>query len=142
MLAKTDAQRHGFDEAILLDRPGRLRDRVLNGANLFLVRHDRVLTPSTEAILEGITRSTVMTLALADLGLEAAETRASRDHLYIADEVFVCGTAAEVLGVTDIDGRKIGTGLPGPITQQIQAAYQAAVHGRTPGHEAWLTYVT
>jgi branched-chain amino acid aminotransferase len=138
VLAKTDAQRHGFDEAILLDPDGYVTE--CSGANLFLVRHGRVLTPSTEAILEGITRSTVMTLA-RDLGLEPTETRASRDHLYIADEVFVCGTAAEVLGVTDIDGRKIGTGQPGPVTQQIQAAYQAAVHGRTPGHDAWLTYV-
>lgn len=138
VLAKTDAQRQGFDEAIMLDPEGYVTE--CSGANLFLVRDGRVLTPTTEAILEGITRSTVMTLA-RDLGLSPTETRVSRDHLYIADEVFVCGTAAEVLGVAEIDGRRIGSGTTGPVTQQLQAAYQDAVHGRLAAHDRWLTYV-
>ncbi len=137
VLAKTDAQRHGFDEAIMLDPDGYVTE--CSGANIFLVRHNRLLTPSTEAILEGITRSTVLTLA-HDLGMETLETRVSRDHLYVADEVFVSGTAAEVLGVADIDGRKIGTGQTGSVTARLQAAYRDAVHGRLAKHEDWLTY--
>ncbi len=137
VLAKTDAQRHGFDEAIMLDPNGYVTE--CSGANLFLVRKNCLITPSTEAILEGITRATVLALA-EDLGLEALETRVSRDHLYVADEVLVCGTAAEVLGVAEIDGRVIGAGATGPITQRLQAAYADAVHGRTPAHDAWLTY--
>lgn len=138
VMAKTDAQRGGFDEAILLDPDGYLTE--CTGANLFLVRGSRIVTPSTEAILEGITRTTVMTLA-RELGLEVVETRASRDHLYVSDEVFFCGTAAEVLGVTEIDHRKIGTGQVGPITQKLQAAYREVVHGKNPKHDDWLTYV-
>jgi branched-chain amino acid aminotransferase len=138
VLAKTDAQRHGFDEAIMLDPDGYVTE--CSGANIFLVRQNRLITPSTEAILEGITRSTVLALA-SDLGLETLETRVSRDHLYVADEVFVCGTAAEVLGVADIDGRKIGNGQTGPVTTRLQAAYRDAVHGRLPAHEGWLTHV-
>jgi branched-chain amino acid aminotransferase len=138
VLAKTDAQRHGFDEAIMLDPNGCVTE--CTGANLFLVRHNRLITPTTEAILEGITRSTVFALA-ADLGLESVETRVSRDHLYVADEVLVCGTAAEILGVSEIDGRRIGAGETGPITRRLQAAYSDAVHGRTPAHDAWLTYI-
>jgi branched-chain amino acid aminotransferase len=138
VLAKTDAQRAGFDEAILLDPEGYVTE--CSGANLFLVRQGRVLTPSTEAILEGITRSTVMTLA-RDLGIDVTETRASRDHLYVSDEVFFCGTAAEVLGVTEIDHRTIGAGVVGPVTQKIQAAYREAVHGKNARHADWLTHV-
>lgn len=138
VMAKTDAQRGGFDEAILLDPDGYLTE--CTGANLFLVRGNRIVTPSTEAILEGITRTTVMTLA-RELGIEVIETRASRDHLYVADEVFFCGTAAEVLGVTEIDHRKIGTGQVGPVTQKLQAAYREVVHGKNPKHDDWLTYV-
>ena len=138
VMAKTEAQRRGFDEAIMLDPDGYVTEAT--GANLFLVRHGKILTPSTEAILEGITRMTVLALA-ADLGYEAIETRASRDHLYVADEVFVCGTAAEVIGVTEIDGRRIGSGQQGPITQKIRAAYHDAVHGRLTAHDDWLTYV-
>jgi branched-chain amino acid aminotransferase len=138
VLAKTEAQRNGFDEAILLDPDGYLTE--CSGANLFLVRHGRIITPSTEAILEGITRSTVMALC-EDLGIELVEGRASRDHLYISDEVFFCGTAAELLGVTEIDHRKIGAGVVGPITHKLRAAYQDAVHGKNPKHEDWLTHV-
>ena len=138
VLAKTDAQRQGVDEAIMLDPEGYVAE--CTGANLFLVRGKRLITPSPEAILEGITRSTVFALA-EDLRLEAVEARVSRDHLYIADEVFVCGTAAEIVGVAEIDRRKIGNGATGPITRKLQAAYADAVRGRHPRSNVWLDYV-
>lgn len=138
VLAKTDSHRQGFDEAILLDPEGYVAE--CTGANLFLVRGETLVTPSTESILEGVTRSTIFTLA-ADLGLHVREARVSRDHLYAADEVLVCGTAAEIIGVAEIDGRRIGTGKTGAITQRLQQAYADAVHGRHPRSEEWLDYV-
>jgi branched-chain amino acid aminotransferase len=138
VLAKTDSHRQGFDEAILLDPEGYVAE--CTGANLFLVRGGTLITPSTESILEGVTRATLMTLA-DDLGFEAREARLSRDHLYGADEVFVCGTAAEVLGVVEIDGRRVGTGRPGAVTTRLQQAYADAVHGRHPRSDEWLDYV-
>jgi branched-chain amino acid aminotransferase len=138
VLAKTDAQRQGAAEAILLDPEGYVSE--CTGANLFLVRGNTLVTPPPDAILEGITRSTVMALA-EPLGLSVRETRISRDHLYVADEVFVCGTAAEVVGVAEIDSRRIGAGRTGPITRRIQAAYQDAVHGRHPRSAEWLEHV-
>jgi branched-chain amino acid aminotransferase len=138
VLAKTDAQRQGFDEAIMLDPEGYVSE--CTGANLFVVRGNRLVTPPTDAILEGITRSTVEALA-TDLGLTVQESRLSRDHLYVADEVFVCGTAAEVVGVAEIDSRRIGAGATGPITRRIRDAYSEAVHGRHPRSAAWLEYV-
>lgn len=138
VMAKTDAHRQGFDEAILLDPEGYVTE--CTGANLFLVRGGRVVTPPGDAILEGITRSSVTTLA-KDLGYDVRESRLSRDHLYIADEVFVCGTAAEVVSIAEIDGRRIGKGGTGPVTARIQAAYQEAVRGRHARSEGWLHYV-
>jgi branched-chain amino acid aminotransferase len=138
VLAKTDSQRQGFDEAILLDPEGYVAE--CTGANVFLVRGGRLVTPPSDAILEGITRATIVALA-ADLGLEAVEARVSRDHLYAADEVFVCGTAAEVLGVAEIDTRRVGDGRTGPITGRIQRAYADVVHGRHPRSDEWLEYV-
>lgn len=138
VLAKTDAQRQGADEAILLDPEGYVAE--CTGANVFLVRGKRLITPSAEAILEGITRSTIFALA-EDLHLDAVETRLSRDHLYIADEVFVCGTAAEIVGVAEIDRRTIGSGATGPITRTLQAAYADVVRGRHPRSNVWLEFV-
>lgn len=138
VLAKTDAQRQGFDEAIMLDPEGYVSE--CTGANLFVVRGTRLVTPPTDATLEGITRSTVEALA-TDLGLSVHESRLSRDHLYVADEVFVCGTAAEVVGVAEIDSRRIGAGATGPITRRIRDAYGEAVHGRHARSAAWLEYV-
>jgi branched-chain amino acid aminotransferase len=137
-LAKTEAQRMGFEEAIQLDPEGYVAE--CTGANIFLVRGGRLVTPPTESILEGITRSTVAALA-EDLGIAVTETRLSRDHLYIADEVFVCGTAAEVIGVVDVDTRRIGDGRTGPITRKIQAAYADAVRGKHARSAGWLEYV-
>jgi branched-chain amino acid aminotransferase len=137
-LAKTDSHRQGFDEAIMLDPDGYVAE--CTGANLFLVRGKTLVTPTTESILEGVTRSTMIALA-GDLGLEAREARISRDHLYAADEVFVCGTAAEVLGIAEIDGRRIGAGRPGPITTLLQDTYNEVVHGGHARSDEWLDYV-
>lgn len=138
VLAKTDSHRQGFDEAILLDPEGYVAE--CTGANLFLVRGETLVTPSPESILEGVTRATIFTLA-GDLGLQVREARVSRDQLYAADEVLVCGTAAEILGVAEIDGRRIGGGKTGPITDRLQHVYADAVHGRHPRSEEWLDYV-
>jgi len=137
VLAKTEAQRNGFDEAILLDPSGYVSE--CSGANVFLVDRGRLVTPAAETILVGITRDTIFTLA-REQGLEVHEGHITRDHLYIADEVFVCGTAAEVLGVAEIDRRAIGAGCPGPVTAKLQAAYGDAVHGRHPRSKDWLAH--
>jgi len=137
-LAKTESRRLGFDESILLDHEGYITE--CSGANLFVVRGGRLVTPPTDAILEGVTRRTVFTLA-RDLGIEFVEGRITRDQLYACDEVFVCGTAAEIQGIAEIDFRPIGNGRTGPITQRLQAVYQDAVHGRHPRSDEWLAYV-
>lgn len=139
VMAKTDAQRQGFDEAILLDPEGYVTE--CTGANLFLVRGDRVITPPADAILEGITRSTVVSIA-TDLGLGVTEARVSRDHLYVADEVFACGTAAELVSIAEIDHRPVGAGGTGPITAKLQAAYTDAIRGRHARSDEWLHYVS
>ncbi len=136
ILAKTDAQRNGFDEAIMLDPQGYVAE--CTGANLFVVRNGRLVTPPADAILEGITRDTVVALA-QDLGIPVQESQLSRDHLYVVDEVFVCGTAAEVVGITSVDRRKIGAGVPGPITCAIREAYLSAVRGAHARSEGWIT---
>ena len=138
-LAKTESHRLGFDEAILLDHEGYVTE--CSGANVFVVRGGRLVTPPTDAILEGVTRRTVFALAHG-LGIEAVEGRITRDQLYACDEVFVCGTAAEIQGIAEIDFRPIGSGRTGPITQRLQAVYQDAVHGRHPRSEEWLAYVS
>jgi branched-chain amino acid aminotransferase len=137
-LAKTEAQRLGYSEAVLLDPEGYVTE--CTGANVVLVRHGRLITPPKDAILEGITRDTVFALA-EDLRLPIIEQRISRDQLYTADEVFFCGTAAEIVGVAEIDSRRVGAGATGPITRRLQALYQDAVHGRHPRSAEWLAYV-
>jgi branched-chain amino acid aminotransferase len=137
-LAKTDAHRQGVDEAILLDAEGYVTE--CTGANLFLVRGRTLVTPPADAILEGITRATVVDLA-ADLGLVVQEARLTRDHLYVADEAFVCGTAAEIVGIREIDRRPIGDGRTGPVTISLRETYQAAVRGRHGRSAGWLHYV-
>ncbi|MGE5250223.1 MAG: branched-chain amino acid transaminase [Bacteroidota bacterium] len=134
ILAKTESQRLGFQEAIMLDPEGYVAE--CTGENLFMVKRGKIVTPSTAPILEGITRHTLFVLA-ADLGYEMIEQPITRDQLYAADEVFVCGTAAEVAGLSEIDFRRIGEGKVGPVTRALQNAYQDAVHGRLPRHESW-----
>jgi branched-chain amino acid aminotransferase len=111
-----------------------------SGENIFLVRKERLATPPATSILEGITRDTLITLA-RETGLELAERTITRDELYIADEVFFVGTAAEVTPIREIDARVIGSGAPGPITRQLQQLYLEQVHGRRAEHPEWLSPV-
>jgi branched-chain amino acid aminotransferase len=138
ILAKTLAVRAGFDEAIMLDPEGYVAE--CTGENLLLVRDGVVYTTPRATILEGITRDTVLTLA-RDAGYKVVEERISRDQLYIADEVFVCGTAAEVVPVREIDYRPIGSGQPGPITRDLQQRFYATVRGQTERSRTWLDYM-
>ncbi len=137
-LAKTESMRLGFDEAIMLDPQGYIAE--CTGENIFVVRHGKVITPSTAPVLEGITRHSIHTIA-QDLGYKILEQPISRDQLYIADEVFVCGTAAECIGLAEIDFRTIGEGKTGPVTRQIQDVYHEAIRGKIEKYESWCDYV-
>jgi branched-chain amino acid aminotransferase len=138
ILAKTESHRAGFDEAIMLGPDGYVAE--CTGENLFVVRNGRIHTTSRAGILEGITRDTLITLA-GDLGFEVKEEPISRDQLYIADEVFVCGTAAEVVALCEIDWRKIGAGKMGPVTRAIQQEFDKLVSGKHSRSAAWLVPV-
>ena len=139
ILAKTESVRLGFDEAILLDPEGYVAE--CTGENIFVARRDVIFTPPAAGILDGLTRQSVIALA-GDAGYEVRDARLSRDDLYGADEVFVCGTAAEVIGLCEIDFRTIGSGRSGPVTKVIQRAYANAIHGKDARSEEWLDYVT
>ncbi len=139
VLARTESMRLGFDEAIMLDPQGYVAE--CTGENLFVVRGGKIVTPPATAILEGITRDSLITIA-RDLGYEVIEQLISRDQLYIADEVFVCGTAAECIALREIDFRTIGSGKMGPVTRQVQRVFQEAIHGRAEKYAMWLTPVT
>ena len=138
-LAKTESVRLGFEEAIMLDPQGYVAE--CTGENLFVVKGRSILTPSLAPVLEGITRHSVMTIA-ADLGHEVIEAPVSRDQLYTADEVFVCGTAAEVVALREIDFRAIGSGTTGPVTRTVQQAFHSAVRGHHKRSAEWLDYVS
>jgi branched-chain amino acid aminotransferase len=138
VLAKTESMRLGFDEAIMLDPQGYVAE--CTGENLFVVREGKIYTTPTAPVLEGITRDTIITIC-RDLGYEVVEAAISRDQLYIADEVFVCGTAAECIALREIDYREIGDGKMGPVTRSVQAAFHDAVLGRGPRSAEWLDYV-
>ncbi len=138
ILAKTESQRAGFDEAIMLDPQGYVAE--CTGENIFLVRDNLIFTPGRGAILEGITRDSVITLA-RDLGYTVTEEPISRDQLYIADEVFVCGTAAEVAGLREIDFRAIGDGKTGPVTRALQREFDQLTSGRHRRSAGWLSPV-
>lgn len=137
-LAKTESARLGFDEAIMLDPQGYVSE--CSGENIFLVRNSKLYTPPLATILEGITRDAVLTMA-QDEGIDIYEQSISRDQLYTAEEVFVTGTAAELVAVREIDFRKIGPGKVGPVTRKLQTIFQAVIHGTHPRSAAWLTYV-
>jgi branched-chain amino acid aminotransferase len=137
-LAKTESERLGFQEAIMLDPQGYVGE--CTGENLFVVRHGKLITPVTAPVLEGITRHTIFTIA-KDLGHEVLERPISRDQLYTADEVFVCGTAAECIGLSEIDFRKIGDGKTGPVTREIQNVYHDLIRGKVEKYEEWCEYV-
>jgi branched-chain amino acid aminotransferase len=138
ILAKTESVRLGFEEAIMLDPQGYVGE--CTGENIFVVRRGKVITPATAPVLEGITRHTIHTIA-KDLGYGVLEDPISRDQLYAADEVFVCGTAAEVIGLSEIDFRKIGDGKTGPVTRAIQNVYHDLIRGKVAKYEEWCDYV-
>jgi branched-chain amino acid aminotransferase len=139
VMAKSESLRLGFDEAIMLDPEGYVAE--CTGENLFLVRRGVIYTPHTAAILEGITRDAILTLA-RDLGYTVVEQPISRDQLYVAEEVFVCGTAAEVIGLREIDLRVVGAGKTGPVTRKVQHAFEQLTRGRHARSAEWLHYVS
>jgi branched-chain amino acid aminotransferase len=138
--AKTDAMLNGHDEAIVLTADGHASEG--SAENLFMVRDGVLVTPPvTDDILEGITRAAIIDLARAELGLEAVERSIDRTELYIAEEVFLVGTGAQVSPVTRIDHRPVGEGVIGPVTMRIKDTYFDAVRGRLPAYSDWLTPV-
>jgi len=139
-LAKSEALQSGFDEAIMLTADGHVCEGT--GENLFLVRRGELITPAvSDNILEGITRATIIHLAREEMGLDVVERSVDRTELYIAEEVFLCGTGAQVAPVVAIDRRTVGDGEPGPISSRIQDLYLAAMTGRTPKYREWVTPV-
>ena len=138
MLALQEALRDGYDEALLLDVDGFVAEG--SGENIFIVRNEVIYTPELTSALEGITRDTIFTLA-RDNGLEIREKRITRDEVYIADEAFFTGSAAEVTPIRELDGRSIGSGSRGPITEKLQSQYFDLVHGRLAKYHDWLDYV-
>jgi branched-chain amino acid aminotransferase len=140
ILAKRDALKEGYDEAILLDSNGLVAEG--SGENIFLVRDQVIYTPPTSAaILAGVTRDTVITLA-REAGYTVVERSFTRDELWTADEAFFTGTAAEVTPIREIDRRQIGAGEPGPITRDLQERYFAVVKGEADSHREWLSFVS
>jgi branched-chain amino acid aminotransferase len=138
VMAKTESVRLGFDEAIMLDPAGYVAE--CTGENLFVVRDSVIYTVPRSSILEGITRDSLITLA-RDLGYSLVEEPISRDQLYVADEVIVCGTAAEVVAIREIDFRAIGEGKTGPVTRALQDAFAKLTSGAHPRSAQWLSYV-
>jgi branched-chain amino acid aminotransferase len=138
ILAKREALLDGYDEAILLDTQGLVSEA--SGENVFLVSAGEIHTPPLPTVLGGITRSTVIELA-RDKGIAVHERPITRDELYIADELFLTGTAAEVTPIREVDRRRVGDGHRGPITRTLQTAFFDVVEGRDRKHERWLTYL-
>jgi branched-chain amino acid aminotransferase len=138
ILAKLEVTKDGYDEAIMLDTEGYICEA--SGENIFIVRQGRIKTPPLTSILPGITRDSVMTIA-RDLGLVVEEQRFSRDELYMADEAFLTGTAAEITPIREVDRRTIGKGEPGPVTKKLQETFFQVVKGAKPEYQRWLTYV-
>lgn len=139
ILALQEALSTGYDEALLLDHEGFVAEG--SGENLFIVRNGKLYTPETTSALEGITRDTLITIAQEN-GFEVIEKRISRDEVYVADEAFFTGSAAEVTPIREYDGRLIGSGTRGPVTEQLQTLYFDYVHGRRADHNEWLSYVS
>lgn len=138
MLALQEALACGCDEALLLDVDGFIAEG--SGENFFMVRNGVIYTPELTSALEGITRETIMQMA-NECGYEVREKRITRDEVYVADEAFFTGTAAEVTPIRELDGRPIGEGSRGPVTEHLQSLYFDYVHGRREEHQDWLTVV-
>jgi branched-chain amino acid aminotransferase len=139
MLALEEAQAAGADDAMLLDQNGHVTETT--GANLFVVKDGELHTAPLAYVLDGITRDTVQVLA-AEKGWQTRERALTRDEVYVADEVFLTGTANEIMPVLRVDGRPIGTGDIGPITRALQVAYAACVRGQAPDQRGWLSKVS
>jgi branched-chain amino acid aminotransferase len=138
MLALNEALTCGYDEAMLLDNEGYVAEG--SGENIFIVRDGVLFTPDLTSALEGVTRDTIMVLA-GEEGLEIREKRITRDEVYVADEAFFTGTAAEVTPIREVDNRTIGSGGRGPVTARLQTLYFDQVHGRREDHPDWLALV-
>ncbi len=138
ILANMEATEGGYDEALLLDVDGFVAEGA--GENVFIVKDGVIYEPEIASALVGITRATILTLA-KDLGIPVVSKRLTRDDLYIADEAFFTGTAAEVTPIRELDNRTIGAGHRGPITTRLQSLYFDVVNGRVPAHADWLTAV-
>jgi branched-chain amino acid aminotransferase len=137
-LAKSEALQSGFDEAIMLSGDGHVCEG--SAENIFIVRKGEIITPPpSDNILEGITRAAVIHLVREELGLDVRERSIDRSELYVADEVFLVGTGAQVAPVIEIDRRRIGDGEPGPLTNRVQDTYHEVVTGQNPKYAAWLT---
>ena len=137
---KTDAQRAGFDEALVLTNEGHISEG--SAENVFMVRDGVLITPSiTENILEGITRRTVLELAQQELGLPVQERPVDRTEVYLCDELFMSGTAAQITAITRVDHRQIGSGQMGPITARLRELFNDVVRGNVPRYRAWNTAV-
>jgi branched-chain amino acid aminotransferase len=136
ILAREEAHQNGADDALLLDRDGCVTEA--SGANVFIVSRGAIFTPPLESVLEGITRDSIM--VLADMvGRPVVEGRMTRDEVYVADEVFLTGTAAEITPVRELDGRTIGNGMRGEITEQLQTMYTDLTRARSDYRREWLT---
>lgn len=137
-LAKTEALACGYDEALILDTNGYVSEGT--GQNVFIVRDGIMMTPPLPSVLEGITRKSIIEMARNE-NIEVRETNFTRDELYIADEAFFTGTAAEVTPIRETDGRMIGSGKPGPVTGKLQDLFFKAVKGEAESYKSWLTYI-
>ena len=138
MLALNEAIASGCEEALLLDNEGYVAEG--SGENIFILRDGVLHTPELTSCLEGITRQTILDFA-SELNIPVKERRITRDEVYIADEAFFTGTAAEVLPIRELDGRAIGAGKRGPVTEKLQAMYFDAVKGKLESRNSWLTHV-
>ena len=138
ILANMEATEDGYDEALLLDVDGFVAEGA--GENLFMVKDGVIYEPEIASALMGITRNTVITLA-AELGYKIIAKRLTRDDIYIADEAFFTGTAAEVTPIRELDNRTIGAGCRGPLTTRIQSLFFDVVNGKVPAHADWLSYI-
>jgi len=136
MLGLAEVRRDGYDEAMFLDVEGFVAEG--SGENIFMVRDGMIYTPELTSALDGITRATVIQLA-EETGYKVVVKRITRDEIYVADEAFFTGTAAEVTPIREVDGRTIGSGSRGPLTEQLQSMYFDAVHGRNHRHKEWLS---
>ena len=137
-LAKTEANANGFDEAIMLNENGHVSEG--SGENIFMIRHGQLITPGpADNVLEGITAKSVMQMAKDDLGIEVVQREIDRTELYIADEVFMTGTAAHLTPIVEIDRRRVGQGVPGPITSQLSSLFYDAIRARSEKYSSWCT---